>query len=146
MTEETKGMIFDLASARQFAQESNAQEWIRLYLHTPPWANVKIWRFMRRQSLNWHGPEVVEISQLQRTCGPEEGMRYREDSNYWEWAVAQIATGLSEPEQVPPLLVCRIQGSLVILDGNHRHEAFRRFGWHTCWALIGSTEVKERSC
>ena len=133
-----KSLVFNVASACRFAQENNAEEWVRLYLHTLPWANVKIWRFLRRQSLSWHGPEEVEISQLRRTCGPEEGMRYQEDADYWEWAVGKIEVGLSDLAQVPPLLVCRLHGALVILDGSHRHEAFRRRGWRTCWVLIGT--------
>lgn len=130
-------MDFNVATARQYVREGRAEEWISLYLHTPPWGQVKIWRFLRRRRLVWIGPIEVELSQLRRTCGPEEGMRYEEDPDYWEDAVTGIADGLGDPAALPPLLVCHDRGEFVILDGNHRHEAFRRRGWRNAWVLIG---------
>ena len=130
-------MEYNVATARQYVREGRAEEWINLYLHTPPWGQVKIWRFLRRRRLSWIGPVEVELSQLRRTCGPEKGMRYEEDAEYWENAVTEIADGLRDPAALPPLLVCHDRGDFVILDGNHRHEAFRRRGWCSAWVLIG---------
>ena len=89
-------MEYNVATARQYVREGRAEEWISLYLHTPPWGQVKIWRFLRRRRLSWVGPVEVELSQLRRTCGPEEGMRYEEDPEYWESAVIGIADGLGD--------------------------------------------------
>jgi len=80
---------------------------------------------------------VATARQYVREGRAEKGMRYEEDAEYWENAVTEIADGLGDPAALPPLLVCHDRGDFVILDGNHRHEAFRRRGWCSAWVLIG---------
>jgi hypothetical protein len=42
-----------------------------------------------------------------------------------------------EPEQLPPVIVeYRGPGLLRLCDGSHRHEAIRRRGVDTLWALV----------
>jgi hypothetical protein len=54
----------------------------------------------------------------------------------WERRVTELADGLRNPLQVPPLIVEYRAGVLSVRDGNHRHEAMRRRSWSACWIVI----------
>ena len=63
-------------------------------------------------------------------------MPFRESPEAWERAVGYLAA-LSVPvEAFPPLLARYEQDDLLVTDGNHRHEAFARRGFATCWIVI----------
>ena len=63
-------------------------------------------------------------------------MPFRESLDAWEQAVGHFAALSVHAEAFPPLLVRYEQGDLVISDGNHRHEGFRRRGFTSCWIII----------
>ena len=129
-------LLYNLATARQYAQEGRIDEWIQDYLNTPAWANPALAAIIQHQKPFWIGPIEVELSQLVRCCGPEEHLRYPQLLAEWEESIAAIATGLEDPAALPPLLVRPVHGVFGIPDGNHRQEAMRRKGWHTGWVLL----------
>ena len=62
-------------------------------------------------------------------------MEYRTSQEAWEVHVAAIMA--VEPEQLPPVILEYRGGApLGLHDGNHRHEAMRRRGAESIWALI----------
>lgn len=63
-------------------------------------------------------------------------MRYPSSPKEWEERVTAIAGSLQDASALPPLIVRPVQGVFGIPDGNHRHEAMRRKGWRTGWALL----------
>ncbi len=129
-------MTFNVATARQYAQEGRIEDWLHAYLNTPAWANPTLSRIIQHQKLLWVGPIEVELSQLVRCCGPEAHMRYPQPPEEWEESIAAIVSSLDVPSALPPLIVRPAQGVFNIPDGNHRHEAMRRKGWRTGWALL----------
>lgn len=129
-------MIFDVATARQSAQQGRTEEWVRAYLTTPAWANLSLATIIECQQPLWVGPIEVELTQLVRCCGPEPTMRYRPTVEDWEERVTAIMDSLEDAAALPPLIVRPAHGVLGIPDGNHRHEAMLRKGWRTGWALL----------
>lgn len=91
---------------------------------------------LRKQRRWWIGPVLVPLASLTRICGPEAEMEYRQSDEAWEAQVAAIM-GVA-PEELPPLIL-EYRGAdspLGLHDGSHRHEAMRRRGAATIWALI----------
>lgn len=129
-------MIFSVASARQYAHEGRIDEWLHDYLNQEAWANTTLSSIIQYQKPLWIGPIEVELTQLVRCAGPEESMRYPQNPQAWEKSIQAITESLTEASALPPLLVRPIGGVFSIPDGNHRHEAMRRKGWRTGWALL----------
>lgn len=129
-------MVFDVATARQYANKGQIEDWLQAYLNTPAWANPSLSAIIEHQKPIWIGPIEVALSQLVRCCGPEAHMRYPQPLAEWEKSIAAIAGSLNDPSALPPLIVRPVQGVFGIPDGNHRHEAMRRKGWQTGWVLL----------
>lgn len=49
-------MIFDVATARQYAQQNRTAEWFHAYLTTPAWANPALDAIIQYQKPLWVGP------------------------------------------------------------------------------------------
>ena len=62
-------------------------------------------------------------------------MEYRTTANAWDERVSAIAS-TADPDMLPPLILEYVGDSLRLCDGNHRHEALRRRGATTAWALV----------
>jgi hypothetical protein len=132
---------FNVPAAQRYAREGRLEEWIHAYLNTGHWANLGLSQGLRLQKRYWAGPVEMELAQLIRCCGPEPEMEYRMTPEAWEERVTRIARGLTpdgltHPLDLPPLIAQYRGGLLSLRDGNHRHEAMRRTGWRTAWALI----------
>ncbi len=63
-------------------------------------------------------------------------MEYFVPHGAWEQKITGIASRLSEPMSVPPLIVEWREGALSVRDGNHRHAAMVAVGWKAAWAII----------
>jgi hypothetical protein len=127
---------FDVLTAQQYTREGKLEDWIHAYLNTGYWANRGLSEGLSRQRRWWIGPIEMELADLARACGPEEGMEYRIDAAHWAERTLQMAQSITDPLAVPPLIVEYRQGNLSVRDGNTRHEAMRSKGWPTCWVLI----------
>ena len=133
---------FDLAAARRAGETGTLEAWVHEYLRGPG-RNLPFSEGLTLQPRRFRGPLEVPLRSLQRGCGPEPEMPFRESSELWEQAVDYFAR-LPEPiEAFPPLIVSYRQGVLVINDGNHRHEAFARRGFQSCWIIVWYPSVDE---
>jgi hypothetical protein len=101
---------------------------------------------LRLQRRWWVGPVRVPLASLTRICGPEPEMEYRTTTNAWDERVTAIMIATIDPETLPPLILELTETGLRLCDGNHRHEALRRRGEESAWAIIWcNTEEQQRS-
>jgi len=73
---------------------------------------------------------------LERCCGPAPGMEFPVPTDTWENKISRIASGLTDPKNLPPLIVEWRAGALSVRDGSHRHGAMTAAGWSNCWVII----------
>lgn len=78
----------------------------------------------------------MPIDALNRCCGPEEGMEYHNDLTNWERRIKHLCTLFEDGWDYPPLIAEYKSGSLMVRDGNHRHETMKRLGMFECWVII----------
>jgi hypothetical protein len=126
---------FTLRGARDASRAGRTEEWVNAFLtRSPHGANPYMAVGLRKQRRWWIGPVPLPLAALQRICGPEPEMKYRQGVDDWETQVSAIAA--VSLAQLPPIIV-EFQGdALGLHDGSHRHEAARRQGAATIWALI----------
>jgi hypothetical protein len=130
---------FTVSTAQQYAKENNIEEWIKRYLTESEGPNSGLLsRIVERKGF-WNGPIEVPTSSLVRCFIPAENR------------VSELAKGIKDPCSVAPLIIhsrihkleiCGAQPHIVfshqleIADGNHRHAAFEKMQWATCWVLV----------
>lgn len=130
---------FNLASAQVYAETGHLSEWIHRYLtdsshHNP---NVPLSEGLKREMRWWVGPLELPLADIERVCGPEEGMEYRVDAAGWERYMTMLVASFTRLEDFPPLIIFHDDnGHMTIRDGNHRHAAFTRMGLQTCYVFI----------
>lgn len=128
--------MFNLESCRESAQTGKLQEWVLDYLASGYWANLGLRDGLLPQKRYWIGPVSIELSILERCCGPEDGMIYHVPTDVWKERIETIALGLVDVQSLPPLIVEWREGHLIVRDGSHRHGAMSLKGWTACFAVI----------
>ena len=131
--------MFELTvqGARDAATAGKIDDWVHTFLTSGAWGtNLPMAVGLRKQRRWWIGPILVPLESLTRICGPEPEMAYRTTREAWEARVSAIATAAADPEALPPLILEYRESSLALCDGNHRHEALRRRGESSAWALV----------
>jgi len=128
--------MFNLESCAESAQTGNLQEWVLGYLAAGYWANLGLRDGLLLQKRYWIGPVSIELSRLERCCGPEDGMIYHVPHEVWKERIECIALGLVDAKSLPPLIVEWRDGNLIVCDGSHRHAAMSLKGWTTCFVVI----------
>jgi hypothetical protein len=129
-------MKYDVASAKKYAADGQIEAWIHAYLMEGDWANPGLSEGLKLQPRYWVGPVEVPLDDLVRTCGPEPDVSFPVDPDGWELKVTLLARNIQSPADLPPVIAEYLQGILYVRDGNHRHEALRRYGADRCWVLI----------
>jgi hypothetical protein len=126
---------FTLRGARVAATADLTEEWVDAFLtNSLHGANPYMAAGLRKQRRWWLGPLPLPLAALNRICGPEPEMKYRQSVEDWEAQISAIAA--VPPDQLPPIIV-EFQGDAFGLhDGSHRHEAVRRQGAERIWALM----------
>ena len=127
---------FDVASCEAARRKGAIDDWVDRYLAAGPWANDGLRTGLRLAPRLWIGPLGLPLANLERCCGPEPTMKYREPEDIWQRRTIGMASGLTTPEALPPLLVEWRAGTLSIRDGNHRHAAMTLRRWPECWCLV----------
>jgi len=128
---------FSVHGARQAARANQIDSWVDAFLtNGGHGTNLPMARGLKQQRRWWIGPLRVPLDSLTRICGPEPGMPYQTTPAAWEARVSAIAASSRDPEALPPLLLEYRKGLLALCDGNHRHEALRRLGQTSAWALV----------
>lgn len=137
-------MQFNVRSANDFALTGRINHWVQSYLRSGSWANVGLADGLQLQQRYWRGPTELSIGDLQRTCGPEPTMPFRQPIEDWNRRVQLIVESLDTPQDLPPLIAESLKSQLFIRDGNHRHEALLRAGYDRCWVLIWHNSSADR--
>jgi hypothetical protein len=129
-------MKYDVASAQKYATDGQIEAWVHAYLAEDDWANSGLSEGLKLQTRYWTGPIEVPLDDLVRTCGPEPGMPFQVDAAGWELKVTLLTRSIQDPTDLSPVIAEYLQRILYVRDGNHRHEALRRYGANHCWTLI----------
>lgn len=130
---------FTVEEAAAFAEEGCLEEWVHLFLRTTG-GNLPFSEGLKSHKRNWAGPVLLPLQELERCCGPEPEMEFITEPASWEKHVDSLADALRGGWAYPPLIVQAVEERLSIRDGNHRHEALRRFGAQACWVILWNTE------
>jgi hypothetical protein len=136
-------MKYDVASAKKHAADGQIEAWVDAYLAEGDWANAGLSEGLKLQTRYWVGPIEMALDDLVRTCGPEPNMPFQVDAAGWELKVTLLAGSIQDPADLPPVIAEYLQGILYIRDGNHRHEALRRYRANRCWVLIWYNSEKD---
>jgi len=127
---------------------------VHSYLTSGPWANIELSDRLKDKERHWFGPFRLSLSLVERQCGPEEEMLYREPQEIWDSRLKKMADGITDPLLLPPPIVNTMNGSLrnpdgtlrfVLADGTHRVESLKLKGHSEFWfvAWFETTEQLE---
>jgi len=90
---------------------------------------------LKKQRRWWIGPVLLPLDAFTRIAGPEPDMEFRATQEAWDAHVAEIMA--ANPDELPPVIGEYVgRATLRLCDGSHRHEAMRRRGGDSIWALI----------
>lgn len=143
---------FSVHGARRCAECGRLEEWVHAYLTGGAWANLPFSDGLKLKKRYWVGPVRVRLADLDRKCGPEEGMEFWEPPEVWERRVAELCASIEDVMAVPPLIVESANGTLrnpdgtffMVADGSHRLEAFRRMACEHAHVLIWFETAAQR--
>ncbi len=129
-------MDWSTKKAQEYASVGCLEEFIHAYLNAGQWKNTDLSDGLKRAKRRWEGPVLIGLDEIFRTCGPEENMAFRIPVSDWEREIGNIAVGLTDPLELPPIILQKTHCGLYVRDGNHRVEAAKRLGWLDLWAVI----------
>jgi hypothetical protein len=139
---------FNLDTAQRYAEAGELSDWIHLYLTTGNRANKPLSDGLKLVPRWWVGPLKIPLTEIERVCGPEEGMEFRVEPAGWERYITTLVKGFTALEDFPPLIIHYADsGRMTIRDGNHRYETFSRLNLPACYVFIwfNSPEVHRSS-
>lgn len=131
-------LVFNVEEALKFSKEGGIEDWVHLFLNSVG-DNIPFSEGLKLAKRCWTGPALMDISKLNRCCGPEETMEYRVDEEGWERNIAKFQKLIREGWDMPPLIVEQCNDTLRLNDGNHRLEAMVREGVKECWVILWNT-------
>lgn len=110
--------MFNLETCAASALAGNLQDWVLEYLSTGCWANLGLRDGLLLHKRYWIGPLSIELSRLERCCGPEPEMTYHVPRDMWNKQIENIAADLDDTESLPPLIVEWHERRLIVRDGS----------------------------
>lgn len=131
-----------LSSAFEYAKGEKLDEWIHTYLQSDG-GNQAFSDGLKLFDRYYIGPITMPTYFFTRCCGPEEGMKYRVDPEWFEKHVNQLQEILKNTPDMPPLIVHYVDGGFELNDGNHRFEAYQRLGVEEIKVIVWITEKEE---
>jgi Mor family transcriptional regulator len=138
-----------LTSARDFARNGRLEEWVHAYLLSDG-HNKEFSDGLKQFERCFLGPVKMPLSLFQRCCGPEEGMRWRIQKEWFDRHVEELEKVIARETDMPPLIVHYLfsekapEGEFELNDGNHRLEAYSRMGIPEYFVIVWITEERER--
>jgi hypothetical protein len=132
----------DLASALTAAENGALEAWVHSYLNGPG-KNSAFSEGLALEQRFWRGPLRIGLEKLERTCGPEPEMPYREPQDGWAARILALEAEFRSVEQYAPLLVQYDAGRLRIRDGNHRYAALESLHVGECWIILWYANEEE---
>jgi hypothetical protein len=70
-------------------------------------------------------------------------MEYPVPQMAWDEHITWLSSRLTDPLDVPPLIVVYNAGEFSVPDGNNSHEALRRRGWLKSWVVIWHNSLED---
>ncbi len=133
---------FTLSDAIKYADLGRIEDWVHSFLcgigdNRPFSEGLKLYkRYYTR-------PVLVDLENLTRICGPEEGIKYPVDRGGFEYRVSGIMEAFQKGWDMPPLIVGYHGGQFELNDGNHRYEALIRSGVKQYYVIFWSTDTED---
>ena len=138
-----------LSSAQEYAEHGMLEEWIHDYLLSDG-HNKEFSDGLKLYKRHYLGPLLMPLSLFSRCCGPEEGMKWRINGEWFERHVHELEEVIQRETDMPPLIVHfyvdkeHPDGVFELNDGNHRHEAYSRLNIKNYYVIVWATEDNER--
>lgn len=137
-----------LTSAKNYAKQGNLEEWVHQYLMSDG-HNKDFSDGLKLFDRYYIGPITMPLSLFKRCCGPEETMKWRIESKWFEHHVSKLEEVIKREKDMPPLIVHYFidednkEGAFELNDGNHRLEAYSRLGIKEYAVIVWITEKSE---
>lgn len=137
-----------LTSAKNYAKHGKLEEWVHQYLQSDG-HNKDFSDGLKLLDRYYIGPINMPLSLFTRCCGPEENMKWRIESKWFEHHVSKLEEVIRCEKDMPPLIVHYFidednkDGAFELNDGNHRLEAYSRLGIKEYDVIVWITEKNE---
>ena len=132
-----------LSSAMSYARENKIDEWIHTYLHDPEKSNIPLSDGLKLFERYYIGPIKMPLYLFERSTGPEEGMKYRIDKDWFAIHVSALEDSIKKDIDMPPLIAHYVEQGFEMSDGNHRLQAYKNLGVQEANVIIWITEQYE---
>ncbi len=132
----------NIKNIMEFAREGRLEDWIDSFLRTEG-KNVALADGLKKTKRYWTGPIEFPINNLLRCCGPEENMEYKVSLDHWNIKTESLIKFIKSDGELAPLIAQYKNGIFSLRDGNHRHEAYKKLDYETCWTLIWCDSKEE---
>lgn len=128
-------MEYTVKTAMAYGKRDQIEKWVHGFLNGIG-NNPGFSEGLKLQKRYWLGPIILPLNLLSRCCGPEEDIQFHEPKENWERRIDAIVKAMDAGIEMPPLIVKYENGVYELNDGNHRHEAFLRYGLESCWVIL----------
>ena len=132
-----------LSSAMTYAKENKIDEWIHTYLHDAEKSNIPFSDGLKLFERYYIGPMKMPLDLFERNTGPEEGMKYKIDKDWWPIHVAALEDSIKKDPDMPPLIAHYVEHGFEMNDGNTRLQAYKNLGVKEAYFIIWITEQEE---
>ena len=132
-----------LSSALSYAKENKIDEWIHAYLHDAEKSNIPFSDGLKLFERYYIGPIKMPTDLFERNTGPEEGMKYKIDKDWWPIHVAALEDSIKKDPDMPPLIAHYVEHGFEMNDGNTRLQAYKNLGIQEVNIIIWITEQEE---
>lgn len=136
---------YSVDAARAAAEQDQLRVWVASFLASPGSDNPELARQLTDECRWWLGPVPVPLDRLHRLAGPAgDPVLEVVEEDEWRDDVDDLAAGIEDGHEPPPVVASYREDRLVLEDGNHRVEALRRAGVDEAWTVVGFTEAEAR--
>lgn len=127
-------------SAAAYAEAGMLEEWVHTYVLFGR-RNKNFSEGLALMNRTYEGPLWIPLSLLDRTSGPESGMKWKVDREDFEQKVMHWTKQIQAGEATPPLIAKVAQGRMELNCGNPLMEALHRTGVSEYPVIVWMTEL-----
>lgn len=131
-----------LNSALSSKSQEEIENWIHHFL-LGTGNNVPLSEGLKLIKRYWIGPVKYGLDGLERICGPEPNMEYRQDAESWEIGIKNMMESIKNGWTPAPFILTFDENGISLRDGNHRFEAMKRLGYKEHWVFIWCNSQKD---
>jgi thiamine kinase-like enzyme len=121
-------------------QATDIEQWVHDYLNSEG-NNQAFSEGLKLQKRYFLKPIPLPLNILTRCCGPEDEMPFQISLKGWNSNIERISKFISEGN-IPPL-ICEMKDGLIVNDGNHRYEAYKRNGIDWAYVILWNSQSDE---